>query len=160
MFQKITASTVGTAQWLFTGLICLLILPVDAQKYDITPLVGARFGGVVELEQASRPNFEAHLADSITFGVAGGVRFDQETCEGCALIEFRWMHQNTHVGVKQDPLAPTPLGVAFRSPVTLDHFLGDFTHEWTVPDAPFIKPFLTGTLGVARMSTSTSSAAR
>ncbi len=115
------------------------------QRYDITPLFGARYGGNLNLEQQGAPNVEAHLADSIAYGVAGGFRFDDEGCEGCNLFEFRWMRQDTHIGLKLDPLNPTPTplptpltsGVSltagvFRPAVTLDHFLGDLTHEWTI----------------------------
>jgi len=147
-----------------------LVLPVGlvsayGQKIEITPLVGARFGGTMELEQASTPNFVAHLADSISFGIAGGYRFEGED-EGHDIIGFRWMRQNTHLGVKQDPLAPilvpTPLGIttSFRPAVHLDHFLGDFTHEFALEDAPSLQPFVSASVGAVRMSAPASSATR
>ena len=141
--------------------LCASLASAHGQMYDITPSVGVRLGGTVDLEQSSGPNFQAHFPDSLSYGVAGGVRFNGDDCEGCNLIEFRWMRQDTHLFVKQDPLAPTPYSTAsFRPPVTLNHYLGDFTHEWTVPDAPFIKPFITGTLGAVHFSTPASGATR
>jgi hypothetical protein len=132
-----------------------------AQRYEITPLVGARYGGVVKLEQQGLPNTEAHLADSISYGIAAGVHIDADDCEGCGLLEFRWMRQDTHFDVAQNPLVPTPLGVdAFRPSVKLDHFLGDFTREWSVTEAPAIRPFATVTLGASRMSAPASSTTR
>jgi hypothetical protein len=44
--------------------------------------------------------------------------------------------------------------------VTLDHFLVDFTHEWEISEGGHIKPFLTATLGAARMGAPASSGLR
>lgn len=131
------------------------------QRFDITPLVGARYGGTLKLEQQGTPNFEGHLADSVSYGIAGGFRFDDEGCEGCNLFEFRWIRQKTHLGIEQDPLVPAPLTVsAFRPGVTLDHFLGDLTHEWDIQGAPAFKPFALISLGAVRMSTPAASTTR
>jgi hypothetical protein len=63
------------------------------QRYEITPLFGGMFGGTWDLEQQGVPNFDAHKADSFSFGVAGGFRFDDslDDCRACNLIEFRWL---------------------------------------------------------------------
>jgi hypothetical protein len=130
------------------------------QKYEITPLIGGAFGGTIKLEQAETSNVEAHVSDSLAFGVAGGFRFDGEE-EGYDAVEFRWMRQNTNLFFKQDPLVPTPLITApFHPGIAVDHFLGDFTHEFIIRDAPKIYPFLTASLGAARMSAPASSATR
>jgi hypothetical protein len=42
----------------------------------------------------------------------------------------------------------------------IDRFLGDFTREWNIQDVKIIKPFLTASVGVARMSTPASNATR
>jgi hypothetical protein len=144
-------------------LIAVLVSLVSAygQKYEITPLIGGAFGGTMKLEQALTPNVEAHVADSFTFGVAGGIRYEDDEGEGHNAIEFRWMRQNTHLFFKQDPLVPTPsIGASFRPGITLDHFLGDFTHEWNLQDAKMIHPYLTLSAGAARMSAPASSATR
>ena len=136
------------------------LVPVYGQSYEITPLVGARFGGTMELEQTGAPNVNAHIADSVSFGVAGGYRFDTVDPEGHDLIEFRWMRQNSHLSVKQDPLSVNPLATPFRQSISLDHFLADFTHEFIVREAPRIQPFLTGTLGASLLSAPASSGTR
>jgi hypothetical protein len=144
-------------------LIALLMSVVSAygQKYEITPLIGGAFGGTIKLEQALTQNVDAHVADSFTFGVAGGIRYEGDEDEGYNAIEFRWMRQDTHLFFKQDPLVPTPLiGAPFRPGITLDHFLGDFTHEWKLQDAKMIYPYLTLSAGAARMSAPASSATR
>jgi hypothetical protein len=131
------------------------------QKYEITPLIGGAFGGTIKLEQVLTPNVDAHVADSFNFGVAGGIRFEGEEGEGYDAIEFRWMRQNTNLFFKQNPLVPTPLlSVSFRPNIALDRFLGDFTHEFTIRDAPKIRPFVTASLGATLLSAPASGATR
>ena len=154
------------------AILFVAFIPAYAQKYDITPLVGGRYGGTMKLEQQGvSPRVDGHLADSVSFGVAAGVRIPAEDCEACGLLEFRWMRTDTHIGLKQNPLLPPPVvtpfiattafnPATFRPPVTLNYFLGDFTYEWTIPDARSIKPFATVSLGAAHMSTPASGATR
>jgi hypothetical protein len=137
------------------------LVPVQGQRYEITPLFGGTFGGTVGLEQAGLPNTNAHIEDSISYGLAGGVRFDGEDCENCSLIEFRWMRQSTNLGFSSNPLVPTPLAApSFRPSFTVNEFLGDFTHEFVLEDVASVRPFVVATLGAASMATPASSAAR
>jgi len=160
MCQALSFARTGKG-WRLSIALALSFPAAFGQRYDITPLVGARYGGSLKLEQQATPNVEARLADSISYGIAGGFRFDDEECEGCNLFEFRWIRQRTHIGLKQDPLVVNPLGVtAFRPAVTLDHFLGDLTHEWSLQGAPAFKPFALLSLGAARMSTPAASTTR
>ena len=134
-------------------------VPAHAQKYDIAPPIGGRYGGALKLgQQGVSPNVDERLADSVGFGVAGGVRIPAEDCEACGLIEFRWMRADTHIGLKQDPLVPPPVTTpftgttrltlaSFRPAVTLDLFLADFTYEWRVREAQNIRPFAIVSLG-------------
>jgi hypothetical protein len=149
------------AGYVFLALFVSLV-SAQAQKYEITPLVGGAFGGTMKLERALTPNVDAHVADSFIFGVAGGIRYESDEGEGgYNAIEFRWMRQNTHLFFKQDPLVATPsVAASFRPGITFDHFLGDFTHEWNLQDAKMIHPFLTLTAGAALMSAPASSATR
>jgi hypothetical protein len=146
-------------------LVILLISLGSAygQRYEITPLFGGMFGGTWKLEQQGVSNFTANVAGSFSYGVAGGIRFDDEFegCTDCNLIEFRWMRQSTHLGFNQNPLLPPPLTPpVFHPPVTLNYFLSDFTHEWSLEESKKIKPFLTASLGGALASTSADSAGR
>ena len=161
MYRALGARSVaGKSCYLFLALFVSLT-SANGQKYEITPLIGGAFGGTMKLEQALTPNVDAHVADSFTFGVAGGFRFEGDEGEGHDAIEFRWMRQNTHLFFKQDPLVPTPsVASSFRPGISLDHFLGDFTHEFTMQDAPHIQPFLTLSVGAALMSAPASSATR
>ena len=149
------------------GAIGITVGGCYGQRYEITPLVGGMYGGTMKLEQQGvSPNVDAHLEDSFSFGIAGGFRFDADDidgdiCRACNLIEFRWLRQDTHLTLKQDPLVPTPASVSsFRPRVTMDNFLVDFTREWPIEDARFLRPFLTATVGAARMSSPEASATR
>jgi hypothetical protein len=143
-----------------TVILFLTSAPAQAQRYDITPLVGGIFGGTVKLEQAGVPNFHANVENSVSYGLAGGIRFDADDCPHCNLVEFRWLRQKTHIGLDQDPLAPVPQVAPFRPGLTLDHFLGDFTREWNIDESTMVKPFLIASLGAARFSTPVASTAR
>jgi hypothetical protein len=146
----------------FVALALLLsLVSARAQSYEITPLVGARFFGTIKLDRTDAPNIDAHVADSVSFGVAAGYRFEQDD-EGFGIIGFRWMRQNSHLGVNQIPLAVTPYtSVSFRPSISLDHFLVDFSHEFTTEEKfQSIQAFITVSLGAARMGAPASSATR
>jgi opacity protein-like surface antigen len=141
--------------------LCASLMPAAAQTYEITPFVGAGFYGTPHLQQAGAPNFYAQLADSITYGLAGGFRFDGEGGEGHDEIDFRWMRQDSHLSLPQNPLVPVPYSSpALRPSIALDSFLGDFTHEFDLQEGSKIAPFVTGSLGAVLLSAPVSSATR
>lgn len=163
LFRRILGDRTGRVVRLCLAVAWLGSSIAYAQRYEVTPLVGYRLGGTAELEQAGLPNFKVHLVDSINFGVAGGVHFDAgDECEGCNLIEFRWLRQDTHFTPKNNPLlAVTPSSLlSFRPAVVLDHYLADFTHEFNVPDFPYVRPFVTFTLGASYLSAPASATTR
>jgi hypothetical protein len=125
-------------------------------SFEVTPLVGGRFGGTISLQQEGQANRLATLDNSVIFGVGAGFRFDGNDCESCSVVGFRWMRQNTHLGFKED----SPSAVPFRPAVTLDHFLGDFTQEFPINGQERVKPFVTASLGAVRMSTPAESRTR
>jgi hypothetical protein len=162
--MKICWESNGTQMLKLGGALAILLVslvPAHGQRYEVTPLIGGMFGGTVKLEQQGVHNFDAHVNDRLSFGVAGGVRYDAESCEGCNLIEFRWLRQNTHLRLDQDPIVPTPVTASlFRPRVTFDKFLGDFSREWNLDETRIIKPFLSASLGAALMSTPAASTTR
>src|SRR5581483_4328071 len=143
----------------------VIVVSAHGQNFEITPLVGATFGGTLHLEQTGTPNYYAHVADAFSFGLAGGYRLDADD-GGHDLVEFRWLRQDSHLTLPQNPLAvsgpvPTPYTSSyFRPSVTLDRFLADFSHEFPIQEAPSIEPFVTASLGAALMSLPASSATR
>ena len=139
---------------------------VYGQRYEITPLVGGMYGGTIKLEQQNvSPNVDAHLGDSLSFGIAGGFRWDADdidgdVCHACNLVEFRWLRQDTHLRLSGNPLFPTVTTPVFYPRVTLNNFLTDFTREWPLEDTRKVRPFLTVSLGASLMSTPAASATR
>jgi hypothetical protein len=129
-----------------------------AQNFEVTPLFVGSFGGAIKLQQAAQPHVLADLDDSVGFGVSGGFRYnDGDDCEKCSIVGFRWMRQSTHLNVAND----FPNAVPFRPSVTLNHFLVDFTKEFPVGAThEVVRPFITLSLGAARMSTPVESVAR
>jgi hypothetical protein len=158
---------IGKIWWMLIAALAH-IAAAHGQGFDVTPLVGVRAGGSVDAQQEGQPtHVRASLADSVTFGVAAGIRFhDTQGCEDCSVIQFRWMRQNTNLGlvatmpVSTTPV-PTPYNTAFgRTSVALDHYLADFAYEWNLEDAPTIRPFIITSLGAAYLSTPVSGNAR
>jgi hypothetical protein len=147
----------------FIALALLLSLTsARAQHYEITPLVGGTFFGTMKLGQPDMPNVEANIADSFSFGLVAGYRFEQDS-EGTGVIAFRWIRQNSHLTLNQNPLAVTPFTSvpSFRPSVTLDNFLADFSREFKLDEQyQSIQPFISVSLGAATMGTPASSATR
>jgi hypothetical protein len=144
---------IGECCWILTSILAT-VLPSYGQKFDVTPLFGGRFGGTLQLQpQGGSTQSDAKVNDSFIYGVAGGIRFDgYDGCDGCEVIEFRWLRQNTHLGLANNLLLPTPLTGGLPNPaVTFDHFMVDFTHEFQADRANHVRPYLTASLGAARM---------
>lgn len=136
------------------------LLPVYGQNFEITPLVGATLGGTLHLEETGVPNYYAHIADAFSYGLAGGYRLDAGD-GGHDVFEFRWLRESSHLFLAQSPLIPTPYGASsFRHSVTLDRFLGDFSHEFPIQESSTIEPFVSASMGAALMSLPASSATR
>ena len=148
------------------GILLVGVVAASGQRFEVTPLVGGMFGGTWKLERQGVPNFTAHLSNGLSFGIAGGVRFGGEEengnpCDYCNSIGFRWVRQYSHLGLEQDLVLPAPVGApSFHPAVTLDYYLADFAHEWTIEQSSKINPYLTATLGAARTATPEASTAR
>ena len=162
LFEAVCARKgIGKNGWLLAAVLAF-VTPAHAQHFDITPLVGVRTSGSVDVQQEGEaPRARARLGDSLTFGVAAGVRFfSNDGCEDCSVIEFRWMRENTNLGFKETTPVPTPLATFGRIPVSLDHYLADFTYEWDIQEAKAVRPFVMGSLGAAHLSTPASGSTR
>lgn len=159
--SKLSCAAVNANWCLPFAFLLVSLVPAQGQNYEVTPLVGATVGGTLHLEQTGTPNFYAHIADSFSFGVAGGYRLDADD-GGHDMVEFRWYREDSHLFLKQNPLlVATPYTAPyFRPAVTVDRFLADFSHEFPVQEAPSIEPFVTGSVGAALMSVPASSATR
>ena len=155
--EKPGCKSIRVRQWAWIALLVSVSSAHGQTSFEITPLVGGVNGGSIKVRQEGQPDGLSKLDNSVNFGVAGGIRFDGAECESCNVVEFRWMRQNTHLSLKEN----APLGAQFRSPVSLDHFLADFTREFPIKETrDRVSPFLTLSLGAARMYTLTESRAR
>jgi len=116
---------------------------VQIDSFEVTPLVGVRFGGTFDLRAEQPPQTQASWKDSSSYGLAGGVRFDD-----FSLIEFHWTRSTSTLRFD----APfVPLGAALGD-VTLNQFHADFTREFVIPEVKGLRSFLTGSLGATHVS--------
>jgi hypothetical protein len=155
--QPVSGRPVIRQCWHAWWILFATLTPAIAQKYEVTPFVGGRYGGTLEVQ--SEGGFhsvpDANLKGSLSFGVAAGVHFDDDLgdfCEGCAYVGFRWARQKTNLnldGLSLSTVSPSLVG-ASRPSVSMDHFLVDFAREWPVANGKAI-PFMTGSLGAARL---------
>ena len=144
-------------EWLLVALFFNVVSAYGQTSFEVTPLIGGMYGGSINLQQDVQPNYHAKLDNAVIFGVAGGFRFDGDDCASCNLVEFRWMRQKTYLNLKANA---ANISVS-RLSVTINHFLADFTHEWPIEEThDRVRPFLTGSLGVASMSTPAETGAR
>jgi hypothetical protein len=138
----------------FLFLLLFASLPALGQEtFGAAALFGGAFGGVIKLGQEGFLNRDASIANTFAWGLAAGFRFDGDTFEGdeclnCNAVEFRWMWQpDTHLSAA----SPSNLIPAFRPSLSVNRFVVDFTHEFEIEDYPIVRPFLTLSLGAARL---------
>ena len=118
---------------------------LELQGLEVTPFIGGRFGGTLDVQPAGLPETRASLKDSVSYGVSGGVRFDD-----FSLIEFRWTRASSALrfdtGVGVNPLATPPI-----VDVTLNQFHGDFTREFPLDEVHALRPFLMASVGATHL---------
>jgi opacity protein-like surface antigen len=114
---------------------------VQLQGFEVTPFVGARFGGTFDVETDQHAQTQVSLKDASSYGVAAGFRFDD-----FSLIEFRWTRSESELRFAQAPPAGTP-----PSDVTLNQFHADFTREFVMPEVKGLRTFLTGSVGATHV---------
>jgi hypothetical protein len=112
------------------------------QSFEVTPFIGARLGGTLDIQPDQPAPTEAQFTDAMSYGFSAGVRFDD-----LSLVEFRWTQSTS--ALRFD----APFGFLGTSVgnVTLNQFHADFTREFFIPDMPGLHAFLTGSLGVTHM---------
>ena len=114
-------------------------------RIDVTPLIGYRTSMTFSAGQNGVATSGLRLDASPSYGVAAGVRLDEED-----LVEFRWARQDTHVHLS---------GSSER--VILNQFHGDFTHEYILENWPaWARPFVIGSVGATHLGAGPSSFTR
>ncbi|PYS52254.1 MAG: hypothetical protein DMG13_16700 [Acidobacteria bacterium] len=116
--------------------------PSRPLRFDFTPLVGYRIG----VNPAIQPAVEGSDARLVfdanpSYGLAFGLRLNEEN-----LVEFRWARQDTRFHLEG------ALQASIRQRAILDEFHGDFTHEYIPEDWPWVRPFITGSVGATHVS--------
>jgi hypothetical protein len=139
-----------TARLLPQALLVLLALatPARAQyvqidSFEVTPLIGVRFGGTFDVRADQPPQAQAAWTDASSYGLSSGVRFDH-----FSLVEFRWTRSTSTLRFD----APSGLLGAPLRDVTLNQFHMDFTREFVIPDVKGLRSFLTGSLGATHVA--------
>ena len=141
----------GFLRLIFVSVFCLSLVAF-AQHIELTPLIGYRFGGSFDLQQEGQSSGQrVSLGDSGSYGFSAGVRFDE-----LSLIEFHWMRAKPKLSL--EGLSVTP--VTFPPSATMDLFHGDFTREYFLEEQPWLRPYLTGSVGLARLASGGTSFSR
>jgi opacity protein-like surface antigen len=112
---------------------------VQAQKqFEITPFVGTRFGGNIDLSQQGNPSVDfLKIKSSVNYGIMGGVTFWQ-SFEG----EFMWNRQPTSLSSHN----PNDNTYSFVSNMNLDMYQFDVLYSFLSPERK-LRPFVVAGLG-------------
>ena len=116
---------------------------VQIDSFEVTPVVGIRFGGTFDVRAEQPPQTQATWKDASSYGLSAGVRFDD-----FSLVEFRWTRSTSTLRFD------APLGAlgASLGDVTLNQFHADFTREFVVPEVKGLRSFLTGSVGATHVA--------
>ena len=141
-------SSVGTAAFLTLSAILAPATParaqyVQIQAFEVTPFVGARFGGIFDIQTDQPSPIQATLKDATSYGFSTGVRFDD-----FSLVEFRWTRSTSALSFSP----PFHNVGASLGDVTLNQFHADFTREFIVPEVKGLRSFLTGSVGATHIA--------
>ncbi|MGB9465238.1 MAG: outer membrane beta-barrel protein [Candidatus Acidiferrum sp.] len=127
---------------LFFGfiLICTASAAQAQREYEVTPFVGTRFGGNIDLSQQGNPDVDfLKIKSSVNYGVMGGVTFWQNF-QG----EFMWNRQPTSLSSHN----PTDNSYTFVSNMNLDLYHFDVLYQFRSPEAK-LRPFAVAGLGLS-----------
>jgi len=119
-------------------------LSIVAQgRFDVTPMVGYSSSVSFPLTSDTNSKNGAKISSSGNFGIGAGVRYEDQQ-----VIEFRYSRQSSTMRLEGLP-APSPV---FSSHSVLQHYLCDFTHEFLLERPAPVRPFLTASVGMTRIT--------
>lgn len=133
------------SRWKALLLLLVVLWPASAvwaqeegRQFEVTPFVGTRFGGNIDLSQQGNPNVDyLRIKSSVDYGVMAGVTFWQNF-EG----EFMWNRQPTSLS-SHNPNDNTFAPVANMN---LDMYQFDVLYQFHLPKTK-IEPFAVAGLG-------------
>ena len=132
----------------FSGAAPASAQSLELQGIEVTPLIGGRFGGTFDVQPEGAVETRASLGDSVSYGVAAGIRFDD-----FSLIEFRWTRANSSLRLETG-LNVNPLAAPAVADVTLNQFHGDFTREFALNEVTDLRPFVMASVGATHLGSS------
>ncbi|HEU0005506.1 MAG TPA: hypothetical protein VFS12_05885 [Terriglobia bacterium] len=132
----------------FSGAAPASAQSLELQGIEVTPLIGGRFGGTFDVQPEGAVETRASLGDSVSYGVAAGIRFDD-----FSLIEFRWTRANSGLRFETG-LNVNPLAAPAVADVTLNQFHGDFTREFALDEVTDLRPFVMASVGATHLGSS------
>ncbi len=115
---------------------------VQLDSFEVTPFVGARFGGTFDVRPEQQSQIQATWKDASSYGLSAGVRFDD-----FSLIEFRWTRSTSTLRFD----APLGLLGASLGDVMLNQFHADFTRDFVIPEVRGLRSFVTGSVGATQV---------
>ena len=133
--------------WSIRLALVVFVVPLASlaqERFDTTLLFGYSSSVSFPLTvTGAESSGKAQVAASETFGAAAGFRY-----QGEQVIEFRYLRQSSTMRL-EGLLTPT---APFSSRAILERYMGDFTHEFVVPDSARVRPFVTASVGMARIA--------
>ena len=119
-------------------LMCATTAVQAQRQYEITPFVGSRFGGNIDLSQQGNPNVDyLKIKSSIDYGVMAGVTFWQDF-EG----EFMWNRQPTSLSSHN----PNDGMYSYVSSMNFDMYQFDVSYSFLSRERK-LRPFVVAGLG-------------
>ena len=111
-------------------------------RFDVTPMVGYSSSVSFPLTSDTNRKNGATIDPSGSFGIGAGVRYDDQQ-----VIEFHYSRQSSTMRLEGPALSPV-----FSSHSVLQHYLCDFTHEFVLERTTAVRPFLTASVGMTRIT--------
>jgi hypothetical protein len=112
-------------------------------RFDVTPMFGYSSSASSPLASDTNSKNRARVASSGSFGIGAGVRYHDEQ-----VIEFHYSRQSSTMRFEGLPT----LSPVFSSHSVLERYLGEFTHEFVLEQPMAVRPFLTASVGMTRIT--------
>jgi len=134
IFAQKKGETMSCRKTLPLALFLLWGIPnAYAQRIEVTPFFGGRFGGTIDLTQQNNPNADfMKIKSSTNYGVLADISF-----LGHFQGEFMWSRQPTSLTVHN----PNDGTYTYLSKMNLDMYQFGLTYQFRKPDAK-VRPFI------------------
>lgn len=142
--QELTNSRMGYLPLNLALVIFVVPLSSLAQgRFDVTPMFGYSSSASFPLASDTNSKNRARVASSGSYGIGAGIRYDDGQ-----VIEFHYSRQSSTIRFEGLPA----LSPVVSSHSVLERYLGDFTHEFMLEKPVAVRPFLTASVGMTRIT--------